>query len=162
MKLLPILTVVATLGVLALRPAPVRAQTEQLPYTLTQGFYQGSFVRLAPADGSTPERGEVRLEISSDGRLFGVFVPTSGTVPALFTSFRGQMDPASRRGFLKVSASAGPGGSAVVPPGSEKIALFLYPDGRLVGGNVDAQGTATALRATFLPLVFLPVPSPTP
>ena len=52
-------------------------------------------------------------------------------------------------------------GQIINEPGSEKIAVFLYPDGRLVGGASDAQGTATAFRARFVPLTPLPTP-PTP
>lgn len=62
MKHLPLLTLAATLGLLALHPSVVRAQTEH-PYTLTEGSYQGSFVRPAAAAGSVPERGDVRLEL---------------------------------------------------------------------------------------------------
>lgn len=168
MKLLPIFTLAASLGLLALRPSPARAQAE-LPYTLTQGSYAGSFVRVAASEAGgdevgPPERGQVGLELTPAGLVFGFFgaVPRADGSFGPYFVFRGQIDPASRRGFIKVLASNGVGGSPVTAVGAEKIPIFLYLDGRLVGGGLDPQGGSIALRATFQPLTRLPVPPPTP
>ncbi len=168
MKLLPLLILTATLDLLALHLSPAHAQAE-LPYTLTQGSYTGSFVRVAASEAGgdevgQPERGRAGLELTPAGLVFGFFgaVPRADGSFSPYFIFRGQIDPASRRGFIKVLASNGVGGSPVAAAGAEKIPIFLYLDGRLVGGGLDPQGGSIALRATFQPLTQLPVPPPTP
>lgn len=157
MKLPAIFATLVLDVLLTLQPGAAKAQVE-LPYNLTEGSYTGSFVR-SPANSESPQRGEVRLELNRNGRIFGAFVAPNA--PAEFIYFRGQIDPATRQGFLRMLRSDTPGGVFYAVPGSEKLAVFLYPDGRLIGGALDAQGTATALRANFYATTPLPgVPAP--
>ena len=169
MKRLPTMVIAAGFWLCSSAPRVAYAQ-DLLPYTLTEGFYQGEFVRVGVpgptgAEAGLPVRGEVRLEVAPGGGIFGVFSAgqaADGSPAVPYANFHGQIDPLSRRGSIKISNLAGLDGSALTAVGTEKIPVLLYLDGRLVGGSVDAQGGALAFRTNFVPLTSLPSPLPAP